>query len=139
MKKKRMFLLLGVMIITLMGWVFTKSASGTGSCQIPSPNTVRCHDYPDDAVTDCTEDLKPGDGGLGCHAIGARYVYQINSFPEGTVPSDSGHTEQNPEPCWQKFLCVYCECLGICVTSPDPVDGWHPKAKFVVKDNEPCE
>ncbi|MBQ6620161.1 MAG: hypothetical protein IJH68_08460 [Thermoguttaceae bacterium] len=138
MKKKRTFLLLGVMIITLMGWVFTKSASGTGNCQIPNTNEEYCRDYPDDAVTSCNS-IEPGDGGLGCRAAGARFVYTINSFPEGTVPSDAGHTKQISEPCWARFLCDYCELVGRCVAHTAPADGWHPKSKYVVKDNEPCE
>lgn len=135
-KRRRMVFLLAAALLPLLGWGFARHASGQGGCQIPNPNTKLCkEDIPSDAVASCDTLTRSQ---AGCRAESRGFVCEINSFPDGTVESDFGHTAQDPAPCWRKNYCIYNEASMQCEASGRSDTGWHPKSRYVLKDTELC-
>jgi hypothetical protein len=128
MKKfKNLFIVMGAVLLLAGSTFLTSFSWGKGDCRVPSTNTKYCYSSPD-WVDDCTK--RPYD------CLG-QSQFIVCQFPDGTTPSDAGHTKEVREDCYTETRCVPVEDPPGCTVGITlPVQK---AVKIVAKDNNPCE
>lgn len=98
-------------------------------CTKVNPNTVLCIQPPGNAVSSCT--------GLTQQQCSGAAWYDINQFPNGSVPNPTGTTIQQQQDCWQRRDCdwnITFKPASCMYTQPT---AWYQGAKTVTGPT-PC-